>query len=136
VERELREALERVHEGGALLGVDVFRFHGDPSFVVAVRLWFRDYRITFLAGAEQDEVKAACGPVAIEDEGEWADASSQPGWSGCVGCDAQWAWAMTNQNGYTDAVRIEFEKLDGSETRIVEFVVAASAFRFFAARAV
>ena len=133
MERELREALDRIHEGGQLQGADVFRFQGDQNFVTAVRFWFKQYRITFLADAEEDKVTVECGLVAIEDEGEWVDVSGQPGWSECIGGEAAWAWCMTNQCGYTDAVRIELELPNDRGSRIVEFVVVASAFRFFMA---
>lgn len=129
----LRAALDHVSEGGPLLGVDVFRFQGDPNFVTAVRFRFGQDEVTFRAVAGDDTVTAECGPTAIEDDGTWVDVSAQPDWSDCISGHAPWAWAMTNQQGYIDAVRIEFEMADRRESRIVEFVVVASAFRFFIA---
>jgi hypothetical protein len=133
VTKILREALDRVCEGGPLLGVDVFRFQGDPNFVTAVRFRFGQDEITFRAVADDDTVTAEYGPTAIEDDGTWVNVSAQPGWSDCVSGHSPWAWTMTNQQGYTDAVRIEFAKPPGRTSRVVEFVVVASAFRFFVA---
>ena len=134
MERSIREALEFLGNGDQLLGVDAFRFQGDPNFVIAIRFWFRQDRVTFLAMPEEDRVAASLRPVAIEDEGTWVDLSTQPGWSECVGSMVSWAWAMTNCNGYTDAIRIEFKLPHDRGSRVVEFVVMASAFRFFEAR--
>jgi hypothetical protein len=135
VEDGLREALVRVCDGGPLLGVDAFRFDGDPAFVTAVRLRFDGGPVTFQAVAEDDTVAAEPGNDPPDDEGVWVDVSDAAGWSECVGGHAPWAWVLTNQQGYTDAVRIEFEMPDDRGPQIVEFVVVASAFHFFAARA-
>jgi hypothetical protein len=129
----LRLALSRVAEGGYLIGVDAFRYQGDPTFVTAVRFWFNEYRVTFLADAEEDSLTADCGAVAIEDEGDWVDLSSELIWTDSVGSLVSWAWCMTNDHGYTDAVRVEFERPTDRKTRVIEFVVVASAFRFFEA---
>lgn len=131
---KLRKAMDCVCEGGPLLGVDIYRFQRDPNFVTAVRFRFEGDAVTFLAVADDDTVTAECGPVSIDDEGVWVDVSEQPVWSECVGGHAPWAWYMKNQQGYIDGVRIEFEMADRNESRIVEFVIVASAFRFFAAR--
>ncbi len=131
---ELQEALDRVCEGGPLVGVDVFRFQGGPKFVIAVRFRFGEGAVTFITVSDDDTVTAECGPVEIDDDGVWVDVSGQQAWSDCVRGHAPWAWAMTNQQGYIDAVRIEFEMADPRESRIVEFIVLASAFSFFAAR--
>lgn len=132
---ELQQALDRVHEGGPLVRVELFQFQSDPKYVTEVRFRFQQDVVTFLAVSDDDTVTAECGePVAPGDEGVWVDVSHQPGWSGCIGCEVAWAWAMTNQQGYTDAIRIEFENAPGHTTGIVEFVVIGSAFDFFAAR--
>jgi hypothetical protein len=127
----LRLALSRVAEGGYLIGVDAFRYQGDPTFVTAVRFWFDEYRVTFLAGEDEDALTADCGAVAVEDEGHWVDLSSEPVWSDCVGSLVTWAWCMMNDHGYSDAVRVEFERPNDRKARVIEFVVVASAFRFF-----
>jgi hypothetical protein len=134
VTKSLREALDRICEGGPVLGVDVFRFQGNPNFVTAVRFRFGQDEVTFLAVADDDTVTAECGPLELEDTGDWIDVSQQPVWSECIGCTVAWAWTMTNQQGYTDAIRIEFGIVDTHESWIVEFVVVASAFDFFVAR--
>ncbi|HEY1189016.1 MAG TPA: DUF6334 family protein [Gemmata sp.] len=132
--RELQTALRRVAEGGFLLSVDAFNWRGDSTFVTAVRFWFNEYQVTFLADEELDQITAGCGPVAIEDEGEWVDLSARPVWSECVGALVGWAWCLINDRGYTDAMRIEFERPNRVGSRVVEFVVVASAFRFFEAK--
>ena len=50
------------------------------------------------------------------------------------GLPVQWAWEMTNQQGYTDGVRLEFgDPNDSNKSRTVELVVAASSLKFFLA---
>ena len=43
------------------------------------------------------------------------------------GLPVLWAWAMTNQQGYTDGLRLQFgDPDDKNKSRTIEMVVAAS----------
>jgi hypothetical protein len=130
---ELREALDRVHEGGRLVGVDLFCFENDPKFVTAVRFRFDTATVTFLTVADDDTVTAVHGPVSLEENGGWVDVSREAIWVGCIGREVDWTWCMTNHRGFTDAVRIEFGPPDALGSRIVELVVVASGFEMFVA---
>ena len=55
-------------------------------------------------------------------------------WDECLGMCAQWAWLMTNQQGYTDGVRFEFGNPDTPNTIAVDIVAVASGLEFAVAR--
>lgn len=134
MDRAIREALAFLDQNDRLSGIDVFRYKGDPGFIIAIRFWFGSELLTFLADPDEDRVTPAFGAVPIEEEGQWVDVSMQPGWSQCIGKLITWIWAMTAQTDYTNAIRIEFENLGTDQSQIVEFVVIGSAFRFYEVR--
>ncbi|WP_405051618.1 DUF6334 family protein [Stenotrophomonas pigmentata] len=43
----------------------------------------------------------------------------------------QWAWLTTNQQGYTDGIRLEFQDQSGAAAVILDIVVAASVLNFY-----
>lgn len=133
MDRALSDALERVAEGGYLLGVDVFRWRNDPACVTAIRFWFNRSQVTFLADADEDTLTAGVGLVAIEDEGTWLGLPARGVWADCIGALVRQAWVLTNDGGRADGVRVEFNGTADRGPRIVEFVVVESAFRFFEA---
>lgn len=127
----VQEAIYRLCDGGHLLGVEECRFGGDSAFVTAIRLRFKGNSVTFRA-VEDDDTVAAEWDGSESGEGVWVDVSGHPVWSECVGGHAAWAWQLTNQQGYSDGVRIEFEPSGHGLSRVIELVVVASAFKLFA----
>jgi Family of unknown function (DUF6334) len=117
--------------GGRLLGVTRALFEGDPTFVTALAFRFEGATVAFRAMSDDDTLDCVAGDLVAELWETTADASGARPWSACVGLSAAWIWQLTNQQGYTDGVRMEF----GEPTRpvIVELLVIASAIRLFTA---
>jgi hypothetical protein len=120
--------------GSNLLSVEYALFGGDPAFVTAVSLGFGDLIVTFRAVADDDTMAIALGshqPLNGELVRTVGDAVP---WCECIGSHLSWGWVMTNHQGYTDGVRLEFGSPARSNWSIVELVVEASAIRVFTAR--
>jgi hypothetical protein len=116
-----------------LLGVDACYFDDDASFVTAFRFRYDLAQVAFYAVEDDDTVAAATGDGLACADGRWIDVSEHAVWAKCRGKHAVWAWALTNQQGYADGIRIEFAPFTG-EPVTVEAIVAASAFRLYSVR--
>lgn len=126
------DTLHRICDaGGRLVGVTRALFEGDPPFVTAIALRFEGLTVTFRAVAEDDTLDCVEGELVAMPEEVTADASESPPWRACLGLTPAWIWQMTNQQGYTDGVRLEFGEPGRSGT--VELLVIASAIRVFTA---
>lgn len=126
------DTLHRICDaGGRLLGVTRALFEGDPTFVTAIAFRFEGLTVTFHAVSDDDTLDCVVGEFVAEPEEVLADASESPPWPACLGLSPAWIWQLTNQQGYTDGVRLEF----GEPARpvVVELLVIASAIRVFTA---
>lgn len=124
------DALHRICDaGGRLLGVTRTLFEGDPTFVTAIAFRFEGLTVTFHAVSDDDTLDCVVGELVAEPQETTADASESLPWSACLGLTPAWIWQMTNQQGYTDGIRMEF----GEPARpvIVELLVIGSAIRVF-----
>jgi uncharacterized protein DUF6334 len=57
------------------------------------------------------------------------DLSDSSPWNTCLGAGARWLWQLTNQQGYSDGVRLEFGNSDEKSRATVELLVMASAIK-------
>jgi hypothetical protein len=131
------DILARVFDdAGRLREVAYARFEGDPRFVTAVALRFDSLTAVFRAMPDDDTLAASVGALNPAADQVLADVSRDFPWANCIGLGLSWAWGMTNQQGYTDGVRLEFGKPNDAHSEVVELVVAASSIRVFASRQV
>jgi hypothetical protein len=106
-------------------------FERDPHFVTAVGLRFESVSAIFRAVPDDDTLAVSLGLLVPEASETLIDASSAVPWSDCVGFSICWAWRLTNQQGYSDGVRLEFSE-SGKESRaVIELVVVASTIEIF-----
>jgi hypothetical protein len=119
------------NDGGQLVGATCALFDGDPAFITAIALQFEHLSVVFRAVSDDDTLAASVGALAAEPEEEIADLSTQRPWSACRGLGVCWGWQLTNQQGYTDGVRLEFSAPGEASHTIVELVVIASGFQVF-----
>lgn len=120
-------------DGGPLVGVAYSLFEGSPQFITAVGLRFEAAAAVFRAVAEDDTLAASFGPLEPEPGEMRVEVGRSAPWSGCLGAGVCWGWELTNQQGYTDGVRLEFREPGGPSRAVVELVVVASAVQVFVA---
>ncbi len=121
------------HDCGRLLGVDYTLLGGDPRFVTSVGLRFESLSLVFRADPDDDTLAVSEGPLVPKaDETRFCADHIHP-WDSCRGLRICWAWSLTNQQGYTDGVRLEFSEPGQAPRAVVELVVAASAIGVFVA---
>jgi Family of unknown function (DUF6334) len=122
-------------DGGRLVRVSCTRFVGDPGdhpFVTAVALRFEFLTAVFRAKPDDDTLAASMGTLVAAPDEEVMNLVGEPPWSSCLGLGLCWGWRLTNQQGYTDGVRLEFGS--GAEAGpVVELVVIASGLQIFEA---
>lgn len=120
------------YDAGRLVAVEHALLDGDPQFLCAVRLTFESLAVVFRAVPDDDTVSVIEGGPFPEPDELLVTATDSVPWAACVGRKVEWAWLLTNQQGYEDAVRMEFQTGRSG----VELVVAASAIRLYAFAAV
>jgi hypothetical protein len=115
--------------GGRLRCVRENLLTPNSPLTTAIELQFDTLTITISAVMEDDTISII--PTSIEN-GSYA--TSGPPWSLSIGKPLQWAWLMTNQQGYTDGLRLEFKDPDDSASVVVELIVAASSLHAYQAK--
>jgi hypothetical protein len=123
-------------DGGPLLGVEYALFEDRPQFIAAAGLRFESLSLVIRAVADDDTVSVITGPLIPEADEVVADVTRSAPWAGCLGRRLIWGWRFTNQQGYTDGVRLEFNALGEAIGIVREFIVMASALRLLIAREV
>ena len=121
-------------EGGAFLGAGYTLFDGDQGFITAVELRFEKICAVFRAEPDYDTLAVTIDRLKPGADETLIDASNSEPWATCVGFGIRWAWQLTNQQGYSDGVRLEFSKPGESSRAVVELIVAASAIEIFRVR--
>jgi Family of unknown function (DUF6334) len=131
------DTLARVcDDGGRLVGVSCTRFVGDPGdhpLVTAVALRFESLTAGFRVVPDDDTLAASVGVLAAESDEEVMDLGGEPPWSSCLGLGVCWGWRLTNQQGYTDGVQLEFSEPGEPSRAVVELVAIASGIVVFEA---
>src|SRR5438067_2203994 len=104
------DSLRRVcDDGGRLVGVEYALHEGDARFVTAIALRFESLTAVFRAVPDDDTLALSIGgPLAASPDEAVTDATGTPPWADYAGLGLAWAWRLTNQQGYTDGVRLEF----------------------------
>jgi hypothetical protein len=116
------------YNGGNLRHVREILLDPDYEPIMAVELQFDALTVTFSAMADDDTIMAASGPFTGP-----LRQTINPVWALCIGKSLQWAWLMTNQQGYTDGARLEFNDPDNPQSVIVELVAEASSLSVYLA---
>jgi hypothetical protein len=133
--KHMLDILAEIYEsGGRLVGVRYALFEGDPRFVTAVELQFESRSAVFRAVADDDTLAASLGQIESEAYETLVEVSDSELWLNYVGYGICWAWQLTNQQGYSDGVRLEFSEPGKESCGVIELIVVASAIQLFAAR--
>jgi Family of unknown function (DUF6334) len=127
------DILAEIYDSGErLVRVRYALFEGDPRFVTAVELQFESRSVVLRAVADDDTLAASLGELKSEPYETLVEIGDSEQWSSCVGYNVCWAWQLTNQQGYSDGVRLEFGELGEGSRVVIELIVAASAIQMFA----
>jgi hypothetical protein len=116
-------------EAGRLLGVEYALFEGDPGFVTGIGLRFESLAVRFRAVSDDDSLIASLGSLRAEADEVIVTATATGPWPRCLGLGVCWGWQLTNQQGYSDGVRLEFVEPGREARAVVELIVIASAIR-------
>jgi hypothetical protein len=128
------DTLAKIYDdGGPLVGVSYTLFEGDPRFITAVELRFKSLIAALRAVPDDDTLAVSLGRPAPRPGETLIDATDSGPWPACIGLGICWAWRLTNQQGYSDGVRLEFGGPGGASSAVVELVVVASAIHVFVA---
>ncbi|WP_282269904.1 DUF6334 family protein [Stenotrophomonas sp. PS02298] len=117
------------YDGGNLRHVREIPLDPDYPPIMAVELQFERLTVAFSAMADDDTIAVTSG----SHPGPSRQIISQL-WAYCIGKPLQWAWIMTNQQGYPDGVRLEFLDPDNQKSVIIELVAGASSLCTYLAR--
>ena len=117
------------YAGGRLRQVRELPLSPDSPLTYALELRFDSVTLSISAVDEDDTVALSLSGVVGS-----SPVHSDSTWSLCIGKPLQWAWLMTNQQGYTDGVRLEFNDPDSPGSEIVDLVVAASSINVYRAQ--
>ena len=79
--------------------------------------------------SDDDTLAVTLGSLDSEAEETLTEASTTPPWSACIGLGVRGAWRLTNQQGYSDGVRLEFGKLEERARAVLELIVTALQFK-------
>lgn len=128
------DTLAKIYDdGGPLVGVSYTLFEGDPKFITAVELRFESLTAVLRAVPDDDTLAVSLSMPAPRPGETLIDATDSGPWPACIGLSVCWAWCLTNQQGYSDGVRLEFSERGGAPVAVVELVVVASAIHMFVA---
>ncbi len=126
------DTLAKIYDdGGRLVSVTYALFENDPKFITAIGLQFESLSAIFRAVPDDDTLAVSLGRLIPEADETLINSSNLTLWSACIGFGISWVWRLTNQQGYSDGVRIEFNKLGGTSRLVVELVVVASGLELF-----
>jgi|SRR5690606_33324530 len=117
------------YNGGNLRHVREALLDADCQLIMAVELQFDTLTVTICAVADDDTIAVVPGPFV----GPSRQTISSL-WVPCIGKSLQWAWLMTNQQGYMDGARLEFNDPGNPQSVIVELVAGASSLSVYLAR--
>jgi len=128
------DTLAKIYDdGGPLVGVSYALFEGNPQFITAVELRFESFTVVLRAVPDDDTLAVSLSLLEPTPGEKLTEASNSGPWPACMGLGICWAWRLTNQQGYSDGVRLEFSEPDGISSAVVELLVVASALHVFVA---
>ena len=118
-------------DGGRLLGVSQALFEGNPRFITAIALRFEHLSAVFRAVSDDDTLVVRLELFVTEPGETIIVIEDGAPWSVCLGFGICWAWRLTNHQGYTDGVRLEFSDPGKLPPVVIELIVVASAIEVF-----
>lgn len=104
----LTELQRLCDEAGPLLAVRETRFEGSADFVTGYDFAFANLSARLLADGEFDTIRLVIAPGDVPTDSAALDVSANAPWTRAIGLELVWAWALTNQQGYTDGLRFQF----------------------------
>ena len=117
--------------GGRLRQVRALELFPESSLTCALELRFDSVTLSISAVPEDDTVA-----IALSKLNGSPSIRTNTVWSLCIGKPLQWAWLMTNQQGYNDGVRLEFNDPESPASTIIDLIIAASSINTYLAQAI
>lgn len=105
-----------------LVHAQSYSFRELKNEVAAIKLEFETFNFFVEVVEELDEIRLA----ELSNLGELVAIDKPLGFHSCYGLKLCWAWSMTNNQGYSDSLKFEFEN-----NQIIELVVMASSIKQF-----
>lgn len=116
------------YDAGPLIAVEhAYYSDDDARFVSAIRLQFESLAAVLRALPDDDTITAFEGDLLTEPGEKIIETTNSSVWAEHVGKTIVWAWSLTNQQGYEDGVRLEFQPGNNG----VEMLVVASTIKLF-----
>ncbi len=123
------EPFSTVHETGEpLINVQGFFFVDEPSddMLVAVQFEFENH-VVVLAAQDDDTLQVIESSRHIDEvRVDSRNLSKLSPWNRALGKPLLWSWRMTNQQGYSDGVQLQFATNVTGEKAEVQLIVVAS----------
>lgn len=105
-----------------LVHAQSYSFRELENEIAAIKLEFETFNFFVEVIEESDEIRLAKQSNLCE-----LVATDKPlGFHSCYGLRLCWAWSMTNNQGYSDSLKFEFEN-----NQVIELVVMASSIMQF-----
>ncbi len=109
-----------------LLDVLYFRSEG---LIVGVRLVFETRTLDCLANPDDDTIAISAASAVPEAE---LSSCVHPVWLRAIGRPLMWTWSLENNQGYWDAIQLEFAHDSGDRDVIsIQLLVMASQITFY-----
>lgn len=121
--REIADLAGRLQDVERLVPQDL------PRDTAALILSFEHGTFTIMAVADDDSIALQRGRLPFDIGHELISIAHREPWSHALGSTVRWGWAMTNQQGYTDAVQLEFA--GPARNLIVQLICVASSLRTY-----
>ncbi len=114
---ELFEIVDSLEE---LKSVSSYSLSELPNHLAAIELEFQTFTCCICIVKKTDEILLVEGSLTDD----LMNTAISSVFNECIGARLAWAWKITNNQGYSDALRFEF-----NNGRIIELVVIASSIR-------
>lgn len=119
------------NDGGKLEKILESSFHPSSRLIDGLELRFETLTLSISAVADDDTIALSLGGLDRP-----SLRTSNQFLCQCLGKPLQWAWLTTNQQGYTDGIRLEFQDQSGAAAVILDIIVAASMLNFYKVEAI
>ncbi|MEE3716055.1 DUF6334 family protein [Tumidithrix elongata RA019] len=130
----LKVIYDFVHESGLLTKVE-YLFNDYFDFAPVSLILHAEHRLLVVnAVAEDDTVELTTFLPVVESGYTLMDVSSQKPWQKLLHHRLQWAWLLTNQQGYFDGIQFAYMDEPNDEPNIptiIQLQVLASSFHIF-----
>lgn len=126
--REMTDLAGRLRDVERLIPRDL------PRDTAALILSFEHGTFTIVAVTDDDSIALQRGRLHFEEEYELVSIVHHEPWCRALGNNVRWGWAMTNQQGYADAVQLEF--VVSGDGLSVQLICVASSLRTYEAHEV